>query len=155
MKTIEIDDSLFEELRKLAFPFIDTSPNMVVKRLIEHYRKCEKLTSSDSALYRRRRSPRGFGKLSSVHYRGPILEALNELGGSGNIYEVLELVFVKVKNRLSAIDLSKTLNGSIRWKITAYWERHCMVKDGLIKADSPRGIWELNPEYIEQARKKK
>ncbi len=153
MKTIEIDDNIFKELQKLAFPFIDNSPKMVIKRLVEHYRKCEKLTSSDSALYRRRRSQRGYGKLSNSHYRGPIIEALNKLGGAGNVDEVLEIVFSIVSHKLSEIDLSKTLNGSIRWRITAHWERHLMVKDGILKADSPRGIWELTPKYIEQEKK--
>jgi len=30
-----------------------------------------------------------------------------------------------------------------RWRNTAQWARHSMVKEGLLKADSPRGIWEI------------
>jgi len=31
----------------------------------------------------------------------------------------------------------------IRWKNRALWERLVMVKDGLLKSGSPRGIWEI------------
>ncbi len=153
MKTIEIDDSVFEDLGKIAIPFVENSPNLVVKRLIEDYYKNKRTIDTDKPVYRRRPAKRGYGKLSNSHYRGPIIEALNKLGGAGNVDEVLEIVFSIVSHKLSEIDLSKTLNGSIRWKITAHWERHLMVRDGILKADSPRGIWELTPEYIKQEKK--
>jgi len=155
MITIEIDDRVLQDLGKIAVPFVDNSPNLVIKRLIEEYHKNKRTIDTDKQVYHRIPAKRGYGKLSSNHYRGPILEALNKLGGAGNVDEVLEIVFSIVSNRLSEIDLSKTQSGSTRWKLTAYWERHCMVKDGLIKADSPRGIWELAPEFRASVKEKK
>jgi restriction system protein len=34
----------------------------------------------------------------------------------------------------------------IRWKNRVMWRRYVLVKQGLLKADSPRGIWELTKE---------
>jgi len=30
-----------------------------------------------------------------------------------------------------------------RWRNTAQWARNSMVHEGLLKADSPRGVWEI------------
>jgi hypothetical protein len=30
-----------------------------------------------------------------------------------------------------------------RWKIAAQWARNSMVKEGLSKNDSPRGVWQI------------
>jgi hypothetical protein len=128
---------------------------MVIRRIVEHYTGSESKTVSLFPKTKRRTSRRGFGKLSSIYYREPIIEALKELGGSGNTYDVLHLVYKKVEKRLTDIDMSRTLNRNIRWQSTAHWERHLMVKDGIIKSDSPRGIWELNPDFIEQAKNHK
>jgi restriction system protein len=32
---------------------------------------------------------------------------------------------------------------SPRWRNTAQWERDTMVKEGLLKSNSPRGVWEI------------
>jgi len=31
----------------------------------------------------------------------------------------------------------------VRWRNTAQWCRHTMVQEGLLKRDSPHGIWEI------------
>ena len=151
MKTIEIDDDIYERLQNLAIAFVETNPNMVIRRIVEHYLNCEHKTVPVSPDSGRRASKRGYGKLSSKHYREPIIEALKELGGSGNVDDVLNLVLRKVENRLTNIDLSETLKGNIRWRSTAHWERHLMAKDGILKPDSPRGIWELNPDFDKES----
>lgn len=81
-------------------------------------------------------------------FREPILIALYELGGSASISEVLDKVFNKVGNQLNQYDLQPLPSDpqSIRWRNTAQWCRNTLVKEGLMKADSPRGIWELSEE---------
>jgi len=32
----------------------------------------------------------------------------------------------------------------LRWRNTAQWARNSMVKEGLLKSNSPRGIWEIS-----------
>ena len=84
------------------------------------------------------------GKITpQSEYRIPILEALLEMGGRGRVNDVLEKVEVNMKNRLTRVDYEKLPSGAdVRWKNHAKWERLKMVKDGLLKEDSPRGVWE-------------
>ena len=151
MKTIEIDDDIYEKLQNLAVPFVDTTPSMVLRKIIDHYYSCEKKVDPSLIKPKRRAHTRGYGKLSHQHYRIPIIEALRELGGKGTVDEVLNLVHPKVKDKLSDIDYSETLNGYIRWKNTAHFQRFKMVENGILKSGSPRGVWELdsNSENIE------
>jgi predicted transcriptional regulator len=77
-------------------------------------------------------------------FRIPILEALVELGGKGKTDEILEKVELKMKHILNSVDYEKLPSGvMIRWQNTAQWERYVMVKDGLLRSDSPKGIWEI------------
>lgn len=77
-------------------------------------------------------------------YRVPILEALVEMGGTGQAADVLDRVFEKIKYRLNEYDLamlpSKT---DYRWRNTANWAKFALIEDGLLRDDSPRGTWEI------------
>jgi len=53
-------------------------------------------------------------------------------------------MFKKIENRLKPIDKELMENsGEPRWRLNARWERKNMVLEGLLKADSPHGLWEL------------
>jgi len=106
---------------------------------------------------RRRRGPRGaVNRTPRRDYRVPILEALEQLGGRGRVQEVLEIVYEKMKDRLTEDDLKPLPSGKdVRWANAAQWERLSMVKDGLLRKDSPVGIWEMTEAgraYLQQAR---
>lgn len=77
-------------------------------------------------------------------FRQPILEALVELGGSARTSEVLSLVEKKMIGTLNEHDYQRLRSGSIRWQNTAQWCRLKMVREGLLKQDSPMGIWEIS-----------
>lgn len=80
-------------------------------------------------------------KTQQIKYRTPILQALEDLGGSGRVNEVLNSVYRKMKNILVPVDLEELpSSGEIRWRNTAMWERYQMIQKGLLKSDSPRGI---------------
>lgn len=77
-------------------------------------------------------------------YRVPILEALDEMHGRGKVKDVLEKVEAKMKDKLTENDYKKIPSGTIlRWRNHAMWERMNMKLDGLLKEESPRGIWEI------------
>ncbi len=78
-------------------------------------------------------------------FRRPILEALVELGGSSTVDRVLDLVYEKMKDRLNEYDLQPltSMPEQVRWRNTAQWCRYTMVREGLLKPDSPRGVWEI------------
>jgi hypothetical protein len=75
----------------------------------------------------------------------PILRALMDLGGSAPMQQVLERVGIAMQGQLRDVDhLSlKSDPAHPRWNNTAQWARNTMVAEGLLKNNSPRGIWEL------------
>ncbi|WP_026370090.1 winged helix-turn-helix domain-containing protein [Kallotenue papyrolyticum] len=88
---------------------------------------------------------KGLRTREAAFYR-PILQALDELGGSANIRRVLARVEELMRAQLSPVDY-EPLNSdpdTPRWFNTAQWARNAMVKQGLLKSDSPRGLWELS-----------
>jgi hypothetical protein len=78
-------------------------------------------------------------------FRRPILESLVELGGSAPIGEVLERVGARMKGVLNQYDCQPLPSDprSVRWKNTVQWCRNTLVREGLMKSDSPHGIWEI------------
>jgi Mrr N-terminal domain len=89
------------------------------------------------------RLPRGICTQESA-YQEPILRALIELGGSANKDDVLDHVKILMKDVLKDIDYERhAISPRIRWREKAEWQRKKMVKDGLLKSTSQRGIWEI------------
>jgi hypothetical protein len=76
------------------------------------------------------------------------LEALVELGGQAEISDVLDLVEKKMRGILNDYDYQPLPSDPdiIRWRNTAQWCRNTMVRQGLLKSDSPRGIWAISEE---------
>lgn len=80
-------------------------------------------------------------------YWVPILEALVERGGREHSDSVLALVERKMALILKAVDYEiLPSGGAARWRNKAQWQRQNMIQQGLLRKDSPRGIWELTPE---------
>lgn len=102
----------------------------------------ERVTSSRRALSR---LPRGF-RTPQEAYNLPILQALANLGGSAKMNEVLSLVEHMMKDTLKDVDYEPLASNPEmpRWRNAAQWARQALVEEGLLKADSPRGIWEIS-----------
>lgn len=86
-------------------------------------------------------------------YYIPILKTLNQMGGSGEPEDILEEVEQMMIQRLRKADYEKNTSGSIRWHKRANWARKSMVDKGLLKANSPRGVWEISEagrDYIRE-----
>ena len=85
-------------------------------------------------------------KTSEAEYQVPVLQAIVELGGSANLNDVLELVYDMMRNQLNDYDKSALPSDGMtpRWRNTAQWARNTLRQQGLLKDDSPRGIWEIS-----------
>jgi len=85
----------------------------------------------------------------------PILRALDDLGGSATMAEVLEKVAIAMKDHLKEVDFEslKSDPARPRWNNTAQWARNTMVEDGLLKKNSPRGVWEITGAGKERLKK--
>jgi restriction system protein len=63
---------------------------------------------------------------------------------------------MKMRFELKPIDYERLNSGAIRWVNTAQWERYLMIQEGLLKTDSPRGIWEITEkgkQFLEQIKR--
>lgn len=75
----------------------------------------------------------------------PLLESLAALpGGKGSAEEVLQSMKSKMAPVLKPKDFDVVSSGEERWRNTARWRRNALVKIGFLRADSPRGIWEIS-----------
>ncbi len=98
---------------------------------------------------RRRRESSGRAaagaRLPESQYRLPLLEVLAERGGSATLREATDAVGEKLKNQLRPIDFERVPSGrGVRWRNRVQWVRSHMTREGLLRSDSPRGVWELS-----------
>lgn len=75
----------------------------------------------------------------------PILQALVDLGGAAKRQEVFDLVAQSMEGVLKPIDYQPLASEArqLRWQNSAQWAHNLMVRDGLLKLNSPNGIWEI------------
>ncbi len=142
--TIRVDDEVFEALQSRATAFVDT-PNDVLRRLLE-------LRNAHPESGRQVRAPVGSATLNRT-YRPFILKALHRTGGSASVQEVLSFIEREMRGRFKPRDHERQASGAVVWQNKAQWERHAMVKEGLIDQDSVRGTWELTSEGRAEAQK--
>ena len=98
-------------------------------------------------------NPKNGKKTIPFLYRIPILKSLDELGGSADNSDVIKLVYDKMKVILNKIDHQRVKTGAIRWENTTRWCRQSLKEEGLLKSNSPHGIWEISYEgrkYLER-----
>jgi hypothetical protein len=96
---------------------------------------------------------RGLRTREEAYYR-PILEALESLGGSAPMTKVLDHVLQSMKGTLKDVDYEPLASDPEmpRWKNAAQWARNSMVKEGLLRSDSPRGVWAISEAGIRYLR---
>jgi hypothetical protein len=151
------DPTVAELLRRLGNERLGLVEWMLseVQKLAAIWREGKVPTSGRTCTkkHEEKRLPRG-ESLPRDFYRPLILKALAEMGGKGRAKEVLERVFEMAEPHLGPEDRSflKT-SKEFRWRRKANWERYLMVRDGLLRPDSPQGIWELTEEGWREAKK--
>ncbi len=77
-----------------------------------------------------------------------IVQVMEQMGNSGSnkeIHQNLELVLADV---LTPEDYDLDSSGRITWYHQVDWARMYMVKIGMMRNDSPRGVWELSKNYL-------
>lgn len=162
MPVIRITDATWDRLKRWAIPLED-SPEDAVRKVLEaaeEHLKCRETTGGSNQTKARTRAKgkklRKGMKTPQQAYRYPILETLYELGGSASVGDVLKVVEKKMKPLLNEVDYQMLPSGvDVRWRNTAMWERFDLVKEGLLKSDSPDGIWELSDKGIQEVETKK
>jgi hypothetical protein len=143
MPTVRIDDEVFEELKKLAEPLVDT-PNSVLRRLLA-------LKSNKPA------KDRGQAPISSAREKTPqsvyeenllAVLAAPPFNGRGNKKDVTLAVVERMMKRglIPPNDMEFVATGETKAENKISWGRNLLKNRGLIRDDAPRGIWELTTE---------
>jgi len=118
-----------------------------------HVREAD--TAADVPMHRRDlgRLRRGLRTPEDAYYV-PILQTLAELGGSAPIDRILDGVGRRMKDALRPVDREPLASAPDmpRWQNAARWARLSLVREGLLKADSPRGVWEITDAGRRRAR---
>lgn len=83
-------------------------------------------------------------KTDSKTLRQHILKALRALGGRAPVRQVLEEMGNQLEGKLLPGDLEwrESANEYV-WHNNTRWERSRMVKEGILKKETPSGIWEI------------
>jgi hypothetical protein len=168
VRTIEIDDEVFERLKDEAEPFVDT-PNSVLRRLLglgvvggEPTARSDDIpgqdrANGDSRLKTTRSSRPGKARASRTRkrvpagsilpeeeYELPLLEALVAAGGSGASKDITEAVGKRLDTRLTDLDREPLKSGGIRWENRIQFVRLKMIERGFMEKDAPRGTWAIS-----------
>jgi restriction system protein len=78
----------------------------------------------------------------------PIVDSLKELGGSGNVGEIIDLAIEKLN--IPETEQQETLkNGESKVRNQAQWARLYLVKGGFLMSSS-RGVWSLTEKAIKE-----
>ena len=183
MPVIRISDENWERLKRWAVPLedsVDDALSRVLNVAEQHARQSQdgQFTNTVNGLGQpesddsdtrasydhqintgtptRRRQGRG-QKVPQSSFELPILKSLDKLGGKARVRDVLDEVEQRMKPLLGAIDYEFPETGTeARWRNTARWARAALIQKGLIKpnSDSERGVWELTPRGVAEARNK-
>lgn len=137
MPVVRISDELFHEVQKYAEPLIDNFESALWKAL----RKNESMHS----VGQRKARSRAFGELTSpATYWKLILEALVARGGRARRQEIHDDIEHKMKGQFKPGDTEKNLDGTLKWNKQVDYQRLAMVREELLRNDSPLGVWEIS-----------
>ena len=157
MPTIRIDDDVFEGLKKLAEPFVDT-PSAVVRRLLIEKGILKETAARIRPLSASRSTPERV--LTPLLTPQPVYEQFllvtleRDFGGSGDKRSVTQAVIERMVKQgfIAPADLELVATGETKAENTITWGRNALKNRGLIRRGSPRGIWELTEEGLEAAK---
>ena len=156
MPTIRIDEDVFNGLKQLAEPFVD-SPNAVVRRLLMEKRI---LPQTPLKLKAGSRPPvvpeRVLTPLltpQQVYEQFLLVTLAEDFAGRADKRSVTKGVIERMLKQgfIGPADLELVATGETKAENTITWGRNALKNRGLIARGSQRGIWELTEEGRESA----
>lgn len=157
MPTIRIDDEVFEGLKQLAEPFVDT-PAAVIRRLLIEKGILKSEPPKAKALPRslppaeRALTPQLTPQ--AVYEQFLLATLAQDFGGGGGKREVTQATIQKMVRQgfISHADLELVATGETKAENTITWGRNALKNRGLIDRGSRRGAWKLTEEGMEAGR---
>ena len=162
MPTIRIEDDVFQALKSLAEPFVDT-PNTVIRRLLRDRTRSPKettipkVTNSPNRLSGARANANIIRDGELTHqktYEEFLLHVLaTKFNGKAHKHEVTKAVLelMTEKGLIGPAELVTVSTGETRAANTIAWGRNALKEKGLISHISDRGVWELTTDGMSKA----
>jgi hypothetical protein len=142
MPVIRISDSTYAHLQRHAKPFEDSPESVIVKALEALDMMSGEEPPPPSRLVRSKQNEGA--KLPQKEFRLPLLMTLLKAGGSSPAKAVRAVMESLMAPRLREGDYESVSTGDPRWWNAVCWERSELVKEGLLRDDSERGVWEVS-----------
>jgi hypothetical protein len=106
---------------------------------------------NDSEISTSRRGSKGGAKRRRVgeqtpatYYKPLIVEYLKSKGGSARASDVVKWIQDRMEGKLRPGDFQlRSGGGGTVWQNNVHWARQTLVKEGILKNDSPYGFWEI------------
>jgi Mrr N-terminal domain len=163
MPTIRIEDDVFNGLKKLAEPFVDT-PNSVIRRLLDHQAGyaastaiAQPLPGSNGAKPHPIKASRStaMNLTPQPTYEKFLLYVLaNDFNGRAGKQQATDMVLKRMKSQgfLGPADYEEVATGESRCQNTIAWARNALKEQGQIDPGTARGSWELTPAGMDSGR---
>jgi hypothetical protein len=150
MPVIRISQQTWERLKTYATPLEHTANDVVNIALdaleVARRKRLHVASQSTSAPLPKRKSARSKRgeRLSQKKFRAPLLDTLFRLGGKAYSREIRKAIEHLVAPMLRAADYELVSNDQPRWWNAICSVRNDLIKEGLFRNNSERGIWELS-----------
>jgi hypothetical protein len=151
MPVVRIADETWARLQQHARPFEDT-PDDVIRKALDALEGSSPLEQALPTKMPRKAKRKATDKLPQKEFRQPLMRALLGLGGTAQASDIRDVLEPAVKPLLRAGDMDPVSTGDPRWWNAVCWERSELVKEGLFRPDSPRGVWELSDTGLKAAK---
>lgn len=151
--TVRLEPQVYDALKKLAEPFVDT-PSSVIRRLLEE----KGVLARQSGALRPGVSEADEDLVPTPQavYEHLLVQILDEqFKGRGDKRSVTLAIVEKMQKQklLRAADLELVATGETRAENAIAWTRNALKERGLLTRNSPRGMWELTPQGRAAARR--
>jgi hypothetical protein len=162
MPVIRISERTWQRLKAYAIPLED-KPDDAINRILDEIERLRPPRpapvpdiggAGEAPRDRPKRQPRG-EKLRREQFRWPLIETLYELGGRASLTQVRPMMESKMASRLREPDHGAVVSREEpRWWNDVCWVRNDLREDGLLRGNSPRGVWELSERGIAEVEKR-
>lgn|SRR5262249_13644830 len=147
MPVVRLSQSTWERLQAHARPFEDTPDNIITAALDQLDKLKGVRVAKAKAIAAAAQLPPKGPKTPQKAFRLPLFRTLRAMGGGGRTRDVRRLLkkrFATMRLSLNDADLALVSSGDPRWWNAVCWERRECLKEGLLRRDSERGVWELS-----------
>jgi hypothetical protein len=138
---IRISEETYAHLQRHAKPFEDTTPESVIIKALTALDMFDGDVPSSVKSPLKRSEAR---KLPQKEFRLPLLMTLFRFGGKAQAKDVRTLLGPIMVPKLREGDFESVSTGDPRWWNAVCWERNDLIKEGLLRSNSERGVWEVS-----------